>query len=82
MRQLSGRSGFARTVESYNQNPARVVEIEWRSVASEQSGQLIMENFYDLLPRGDAANDGFPERFFPHAANEFLCDLKIDISLQ
>ena len=41
-----------------------------------------MENFYDLLPRRDAAKHGFPERLFFYPGNEFLRDLKIDIRFQ
>ena len=81
-RQLGGGSRLAGAVEAYNQDARPFVENEWRGVASEQRGQLIMENFHDLLPRRDAAKDRFAERLFPHAANEVLRDLKIDISLE
>src|SRR5207248_2036060 len=81
-RQLSGRSRLAGTVESYDQNARRFFEIEWRSVASKERSQLIMEDFHDLLARRDAAKDSFPERLSPHPANEFLRDLKINISLK
>src|SRR5436190_4111732 len=81
-RQLGRGSRLAGAVETHNQDARRTVEIEWRGVASEQRGQLIMENFHDLLPGRDAAKDRFPERLFPHAANEVLRDLKIDVSLE
>src|SRR5436190_2479185 len=41
-----------------------------------------MEDFDDLLTWCDAAKDCFPECLFLHTGDEFLGDLKIDISLQ
>ena len=41
-----------------------------------------MENFYDLLTWRDAAENGFAERLFFYAGNEFFGYLKIDIRFE
>jgi hypothetical protein len=41
-----------------------------------------MENFDDLLPRRNAAKNGFSKGFLFDAPNEFLGDLKIDVCLE
>src|SRR5438067_11946293 len=53
-----------------------------RGIASKERSQLVVENFYDLLPWRNTANNCFTQRFLPDASNEFSCDLKIDIRFE
>src|SRR4029077_12146197 len=53
-----------------------------RGIASEQRSQFVVENFYDLLPGRNAANNCFTQRFLLDAGNKFSGDLKIDIRFE
>src|SRR5262245_4076782 len=77
--QLRSRSCFARPVEANNQNSRLLFDTKRLRIAAEERGQFVVENFYDLLTRRNAAKHSFPERFFFYAGNEFSGDLKIDI---
>src|SRR2546427_8402235 len=56
-----------------------VLESKWRGIASEQRSQFLVENFYNLLTRRDAAENSFPERFFFDPRDESSCNLKVYI---
>src|SRR5919204_3772838 len=56
--------------------------MHWGSIASEQRGQFVMKNFYDLLAGRNAAKYGFSKRLFFDTCNELFGDLKIDISFE
>src|SRR4029077_20968944 len=81
-RQLGGRSRFAGTIQSNNQNSCRLLKIERRRIAAEQDRQFVMENFDDLLTGRNAAQYFFAKCFRFDAPDKFFRDLKIDISFE
>src|SRR5262249_5568250 len=81
-RKLCGRSGFSGTVETDDQNPMRLVEIQRRGGAAEQDRQFVIENLNDLLSGGDAAGDGLAPGLVLDPRDEFFLDLKVDIALE
>ena len=58
------------------------IEVERGGVASEQRGDLVVENFDDPLSGLDAAEDGFTEGLFFDPGDEVLCDGELDIGLE
>ena len=79
-RQLGGRSCFARTIQSNNQNSCRLLKIERRRIGAEQDRQFVIKNFDDLLAGRNAAQYFFAKRFRFDPGNEIFRDLKIDIA--
>src|ERR1700736_2558332 len=79
-RQLGGRSCFARTIQSNNQNSCRLLKIERRRITAKEDRQFIIENFDDLLTGRNAAQYFFTKCFRFDARDKFLRDLKIDIA--
>src|SRR5260370_14844363 len=81
-RQLGGRSCFARTIQSNNQNSCRLLKIERRRITAEQDRQFVIENFDDLLTGRNATQYFFAKRFRSDPRDKIFRDLKIDIAFQ
>ena len=82
VRQLRRRGRLAGAVQADHQDARRLVEIQRLGVAAEQRGQLVVEDFDDLLAGRDAAEDFLAERLFLDPRDEILRDLEIDVRLE
>ena len=82
VRRTRRRRGLTRAVEADHHHAAGLVELEGLSVAAEDRGQFVVENFDDLLAWGHAAEHVRAERFLLHPGDEGLRHLKMHVRLQ
>jgi len=80
--ELGGGGGLARAVEAYQEDARRGGEVERGGVATQEGGQLVLENFDDLLAGRDAAQHVFAQRLGLDPCDEVLGHLVVDISFQ
>ena len=80
--QLGGGGGFTRAVEADNKDAGRLVEIELGGVASEQRAEFLVEDFYNLLAGGHAAENGFAKGLLLDLGYEILRNLEVDIGIE
>jgi hypothetical protein len=81
--ELAGRGGLARTVQADHQDTGRIAGKIQRGVGgAEQLGELVGDDFDDLLAGLDAGDDFRAERLGFDALDEIARDLEIHVGLQ
>jgi hypothetical protein len=80
--QLGRGGGFSRAIEAHDENARGLVEIELRGVASEECAEFLVEDFYDLLAGGYAAENSFAKGLFLDLGYEILRNLEVDIGIE
>src|SRR2546425_3754244 len=81
--EFAAGSGFAGTVQANEQRASRTAaQVERRVLRAQQSDQLVVDDFDDLLARLNALNDLLADRLFLDSLDEIAGDLEIDIGVQ
>jgi hypothetical protein len=84
LRELAGRRRLARALKAEQENDARRRRVLRQAAfgVAEERQQLVADDLRDLLARGQALQDLLVRRLVPHAVDERLDDLEIDVSLE
>ena len=82
--ELGGRSRLPRALEAGEQDHGRRLpgERELRAARAHQLRQLLVDDLHDLLAGRQAAHHVLAERPLPHACDEVLDDLEVDVGLE
>ncbi len=70
------RGGFARAIQTDHHDPSRLFEIQRLVTATEQGGQLIVENLDDLLAGRHRTQHFLAQRLVLDPGDEVFGDLK------
>ena len=80
--ELRGGGGFAGAVEAAEEDAGGRVEVERDLIATEELGELVLEDFDDLLPGFDRFEDLGAHRLVLHVGDEGLGDGELDVGLE
>ena len=80
--ELGRGSGLASAIEADDQNPGRLAEIDRGGIPAEECRQLILEDFDDLLTRGDALEDLLAQRALLDLVDELLGHGEVDVGVE
>jgi len=69
-------------METYHHDPSRLVQIQRLIVATQELRQLVIKDFYNLLPWRNRTQDLLTERLAFYSADEIFRDLKMDVGFQ
>jgi hypothetical protein len=80
--ELGRGGGFAGAVEADYENSGRLTEIDRGGIPTEECRQLILEDFDDLLTRGDALEDLLAQRALLDLVDELLGHGEVDVGVE
>ena len=80
--ELGGGGGLTGTVQSAEKNVGGRIEVEGALVATEEDGELVVEDFDNLFTRLNRLEDVFPLCFFAHGLDELFGDREFDIGFE
>jgi len=80
--ELCCSGGFTRTIESAEEDVTWSVEVERGLVAAQEFGELVVEDFDNLLAGFDGLEDLFPLSLFANGFDEGLGHRELDVSFE